>query len=341
MNAPKNLFKILFIFVVMGLMFPSSNVQAETAPDIIHSYEVEVTPQSDGTLIMRYSFDYEAVTDFPNNGAYLEFGVPNRKFEIMESGGSSDFISRVSAKTDGGSWVRFDFTHLPKAGERFQLTFTIHQKGMAHTKDEDVTFQFIPGWFDFAEIRRLTVKWHLPEDPAMIKLVKPETTLDGNMAIWTVENLPPSDKGQVDLQVMVAKTAFPGWNENEAVDNSGRDLLLICFWVVVAILVIILVLLIIGWLSDGGGYSGGSYVGRRGFFEYATDTVSEVLSAVSDSGGSFGGRGGSCACASSCACACACAGGGRAGCSRKGFDLTRFFLTIRNQLAKGKGGKNP
>ena len=37
--------------------------------------------------------------------------------------------------------------------------------------------------------------------------------------------------------------------------------------------------------------------------------------------GLFGGRGSSCACVS-CACACACAGGGRAGCSRKGFDIS-------------------
>lgn len=61
--------------------------------------------------------------------------------------------------------------------------------------------------------------------------------------------------------------------------------------------------------------TGGSIFGGSG-------TRSTPPSRSGGGGGLFGGRGSSCACVSSCACACACAGGGRAGCSRKGFDIS-------------------
>jgi len=61
--------------------------------------------------------------------------------------------------------------------------------------------------------------------------------------------------------------------------------------------------------SSGGIFGGGG-------------TRSTPPSRSGGGGGLFGGRGSSCACVSSCACACACAGGGRAGCSRKGFDIS-------------------
>ena len=60
--------------------------------------------------------------------------------------------------------------------------------------------------------------------------------------------------------------------------------------------------------SSGGIFGGGG-------------TRSTTPSRSGGGSGLFGGRGSSCACVS-CACACACAGGGRAGCSRKGFDIS-------------------
>jgi len=63
--------------------------------------------------------------------------------------------------------------------------------------------------------------------------------------------------------------------------------------------------------SGGGGIFGGGGGG----------TLSLPPSRSGGGGGHFGGAGSSCACVA-CACACACAGGGRAGCSRKGFDIS-------------------
>jgi hypothetical protein len=69
-----------------------------------------------------------------------------------------------------------------------------------------------------------------------------------------------------------------------------------------------------GWLGGGGGGGLGS-LGRGG---------GSVTHRTGGGSGLFGGRGMSCACVSS-GCACACAGGGRAGCSRKGFDVSGLF----------------
>jgi len=68
-----------------------------------------------------------------------------------------------------------------------------------------------------------------------------------------------------------------------------------------------------GWLGGGGGGfgSGGGGAASR-------------PNRTGGGSGLFGGRGMSCACVSS-GCACACAGGGRAGCSRKGFDVSGLF----------------
>lgn len=68
-----------------------------------------------------------------------------------------------------------------------------------------------------------------------------------------------------------------------------------------------------GWLGGGGGGFGSSGGGGG-----------SILNRSGGGSGLFGGRGMSCACVSS-GCACACAGGGRAGCSRKGFDISNLF----------------
>jgi hypothetical protein len=74
-----------------------------------------------------------------------------------------------------------------------------------------------------------------------------------------------------------------------------------------------------GWLGGGGG--GGILGGGAG---------GGVTNRTGGGSGLFGGRGMSCACVSS-GCACACAGGGRAGCSRKGFDVSGLFPGRQDQ----------
>lgn len=126
--------------------------------------------------------------------------------------------------------------------------------------------------------------------------------------VFTDESLPASS----------SLLLFPSWGT-------------VCTCSVILIIVVIVIILIS--LANGvRNYTGGGYIGRSRptiggtIFRSGGTTSTSRSTPPSRSGGGgglFGGRGSSCACVS-CACACACAGGGRAGCSRKGFDISKL-----------------
>jgi hypothetical protein len=110
----------------------------------------------------------------------------------------------------------------------------------------------------------------------------------------------------------------------------------ICAIIIIILIIVFLVIIFSNGIRGytGGGYIGGPRPGGGGIFGGSRPsggggifggggggTISLPPSRSGGGGGLFGGRGSSCACVS-CACACACAGGGRAGCSRKGFDIS-------------------
>jgi hypothetical protein len=111
-----------------------------------------------------------------------------------------------------------------------------------------------------------------------------------------------------------------------------------CLILLIALIVIVLIFRLIGSAARsyrGGGYlggyprgggwlGGGGGAGLGGGFGSIGGGGGSVTRRTGGGSGLFGGRGMSCACVSS-GCACACAGGGRAGCSRKGFDVSSLF----------------
>ena len=109
----------------------------------------------------------------------------------------------------------------------------------------------------------------------------------------------------------------------------------ICTIIIIILVIFFLIMIFSNGIRGytGGGYIGGPRPGSGGIFGGIRTgggiygggggggTLSLPPSRSGGGSGLFGGRGSSCACVS-CACACACAGGGRAGCSRKGFDIS-------------------
>lgn len=144
-------------------------------------------------------------------------------------------------------------------------------------------------------------------------------------------------------------------NENPVVSRSPFTILTsTCACVFFVLIIIFLIVLLViankvrksfrrgGYFGDyrrygersdrGGGYpripipsrgGGGSFPGR-------SDKRKRPTKRSGGGSGKFGGRGSSCACVSS-GCACACAGGGRAGCSQKGFDVSGLIKTKAQQ----------
>lgn len=333
--------RLLILALVMSLILTVAPVAlAQTPPDVIKEYVVSIEPQTDGALKMKYDFNYCATTDFPANSGYLEVGVPNSNFSLTDYG-PKDWVTSAAAKNGSTSQVHLDFAHVPKAGECFSFSFAILQKGMAYPSGTGVSFVFTPGWFDFAKIEKLSVRWQLPKDISLVKGFDPAPkTQAGGLAVWEAENLAPNQKFTV--KITVDKTVFPQLvvQPTQAPATSGGegggsiDPALLCLIVIIVVVVV----LAIAWAAysldsgSGGSYSSGGYIG--GYSSSSHSSSGSSSSGRSGGGsGSFGGRGSSCACVSSCACACACAGGGRAGCTEKGFDVSGL-MRQRDRLVK-------
>ncbi len=337
--------------VTMALVLLLAPVRADIPPDIIHKFEIVVTPQPDGSLVIHYKLDYEATSDFTNDIPYIQIGVPNSNFTIREWGPTT-LLKGAKAITFGKSLVELDFGRLPKKGERFQLYFEILQSGMVYKAGEDVSFKFVPGWFDYAKVSELHLTWALPSDTSLVKSLdpKPDSQFD-NRATWITRNLQTNQKAKA-VTLVYSTAAFAELKLTTSSqpaspqgDENGETNWLVVVLIVVFVLIVIVVIAIMIW-SDGyggGGYTGGSYRGGGGYGGGWGGSSGGSSGGSRPSGGSLGGgggsssgrsggggggfsgRGSSCACVSSCACACACAGGGRVGCAERGLDITYWL----------------
>ncbi|MGB8644489.1 MAG: hypothetical protein WCF84_04580 [Anaerolineae bacterium] len=331
----KWLFALILLLAFAALLPPRALAQQ---PDVIGQYSVHVTPRDDGTLAMEYRFsNYCAATDFPGDKPYLQVGVPNRNFDLVDWGPKSVpnsqtkvWVTSANALQGVNSQVQLNFNKQPLAGECWDLNFTINLREIAYAQGSDeVSFQFTPGWFDFAKINALTITWDLPGDRSLVHKTDPAPTIGQSQAVWSDTNLAPNDKFTVTITY--AKSAFPnltaagappsppGSSSTGAPDFSSW---ILCLFVLIAVLLIVGSRIFRAFGSDGGYGSGlgGAFLG--GFAGGGSGGGSSSRSG--GGGGGFAGRGSSCACAA-CACACACAGGGRAGCTRKGFDISRLI----------------
>ncbi len=321
--------RLLTLFLITAILLGAvPSAQAQTPPDEIKGYSIAIEPQSDGALKINYIFDYCATTDFPST--QFDAGVPNSNFELLDAG-PSEMVASASPYTSGGSWVRFQFAHVPKAGECFNFYFTVLQRQMAYPSETGVSFVFTPSWFNFAKIDIMRLTWKLPDDVSLVRGFDPAPKSQENgLAVWEVNDLAPDQK--FTIKVMIDQTAFgelaqPAPSPEATQPGGGGDPVFLCLVVGGIVVVLVLIVILLLWLSDGSGgsYSGGSYIGGH------SSSGSGGRSGGSSSGGrsgggsgSFGGRGSSCACVS-CACACACAGSSRVGCSERGFDISRLL----------------
>jgi hypothetical protein len=144
----------------------------------------------------------------------------------------------------------------------------------------------------------------------------------GSAPVATEATNPGSSQAPVSLPAI----AFPTLSVSTCICG--------CLILIVVLVVLVGILRLLGsagrsYRSGGffGGYPrGGGWLGGLGGLGGPGGGGGGTTFTPRSGGGSglFGGRGMSCACVSS-GCACACAGGGRAGCSRKGFDVSGLF----------------
>ncbi|MDD4937565.1 MAG: hypothetical protein PHX34_00885 [Candidatus Shapirobacteria bacterium] len=305
------IFVILAVIMVLVCLTPNLAFAA-IPPDIIHELTITIDPQSDGSLLIKYDFDYEATTDFTNDIPYVEIGVANQNFDLI-SYGPTEMFSDVKAIKESNSLVHLGFSRLPKKGERFQFTFTVRQRSMAYKSDEDISFKFRPGWFEYATISELKVIVNL-ENIKVIEISPDPTSKDDQQAVFITEKMETSAKANT-ITITANKDSYPQLQTEEIVDEPNYDdstgmIVLIVFAVIIGLFLIFgLICLIVGG-GDGDGYGGGGFIGGFGGGSGRSG----------GGGGSFSGSG------FSCACACACAGGGRVGCSERGLQVLHWII---------------
>ena len=348
---------ILSIFMLAVSFVPRGVVQAAGTDDI-KSYAIDILPQADGSLVDTYAINWCVISNSAGPLTWITLGMPTEQYEIVSFSGDASSVNPDNAGFDYK--IRIDLVREVNAGDCANFTVQVHQYGLAKldATTNEIGFQFTPGWFDEVPVDHLQVTWHLPADATQLKSLDPKpTTQSDSQAVWE-SVLQPG--GKFPISVLYDKAAFPNFNPNSsalapttAANGSGSgvstavpntnvgsggpvsafpDLSQLSFSTCACLCVILILVLVVifgiirsigsaGRSYRGGGFFGG-YSGGGGWL--GGGGGGSILNRSGGGSGAFGGRGMSCACVST-GCACACAGGGRAGCSRKGFDVSNLF----------------
>lgn len=295
----KKALKRIFIFVALTLiilMQVGTVAYAKDNLDEIEDYSITVNVREDGTLDIRYDVQWKVLSD--KNGkepvTWVKVGIPNSHCDSVEA--ITDNIESAKYYSDGGDFVRVDFTEKHYEGDVFTFSFTIHQSYMYMLEDDAIKYSFTAGWFEEIVVKSITIRWNkmwVEESTAT------EVSEDGKYLVWRGENLPEGD--HFSTSVRYPKGTFATDENQQYVERSSGSGIGTGGIIIIVIIAILAIIVIIAIVEDD--YGGGS--GFGGGYHHTTFISSCARS--------------SCACVSSCACACACAGGGRAGCSAKDF----------------------
>lgn len=288
-NNSKKLVKIIMSFIiVISAILLAVKVRAANPVDEITDYTVVVDVREDGTLDISYDFTWHVVEDDGEALTYVDFGIPNEHVDEIKSR-SRKSIDKIEFTDDyhnsDGAYVKILLKDEYYEGDYIHIAFSIHQSYMYRILDDEqqLRYNFTPGWFDEMKIQKLTIKWNADQ----VEEVSDDYDMEGSYYVWTKSDL---DEGErYPITIYYDRDAYDV-NENEQAEEDSLS------WIIVVIVVGVIIIALVCVFSDG--YSGGS--GHGGGFFYSSCAHS------------------SCA-HSSCACACACAGGGRAGCSKKDF----------------------
>lgn len=301
----------LMLMIGLLLSFAGGPAAGDTGTYRILSYQVALTPRSDGAVAIQY---YQRWSVTGGHIPWITVGTPNEKFTITGSGGAAVDVSSASE----GSWsgVRLDLDGDYQPGQTFEVSFSIVQRGLLYAEQSSYKMDFTPGWYDRAEIDTLRVSVSFFAKLETVDAKPQPSSVSGDTIVW--ERLGLGRGERLSIQVSFPMASFPAGIAKSNLKgaagegtSSGKG--------IVAFIIVTLVILIIvaALMSSKRRYSGGNifYGGVPGGRIGGGRTGG---GRSSGGGGGFGGASMSCACACvSCACACACAGGGGAGCSRK------------------------
>ncbi len=293
---------VIILVVQIGLVVFGFVYQPKPQ-DVIHQYDVTVTPRSNGSLDIEYHIVWEALD--PNEPlTWVEIGMANQNFTVYADSVSDNVLYHSKYVNDGYVSLKLHFGRAYRAGDVLELSFTINQKDMLCKNEQGYFYEFVPGWFNAIQVENYNFQWSRPGSN-----LQWQGSLDyGEYCKMTAQYGPTDFTG---CQV-VNHRPFKG---SGAYNALRQDVAIPCCFFA-ALLIIAEVYIVDCYVSyvrgrgflTGHGYHVHTYGRSNPYYVRA-----RIRYSSSGSGRSGGGRSGGCA----CACACACAGGGRAGCSQK------------------------
>lgn len=294
------------IFLIIGMI-----IYKPTPKDRIDSYEITVTPLSDGTLDIEYVIVWTALDEEePLSG--VEIGMPNESYRLLSY---SDNVNSASPYSDDSGYIslRLSFKTFYVGGETVKFSFKINQPSLLCSTSDSYFYELVPCWFNSIPVEHYRFTWKAPEqgkvtasnaDKEHFSELVWEGSLDcGEYVPMKVEYSSDtfSDAQTVTYVPFDSEGAYNGLND-EKVEAVFFMLLLFI------VLAIFEVMIIDSYISYRRGRG---FISSDGHYLHLYGRSNPNYPRSGGKGGGF--RGGGCA----CACACACAGGGRAGCSQK------------------------
>lgn len=285
--------------------------------DIIKDYRVDVSPNEDGSLDIKYKIKWLALSEEPLT--WVDIGLANENAR-MYTASPSDNISSYQLVTDDESGyvaLRIYFDRGYRTGETVEFEFELLQFDMLCYKNGQYFYEFVPSWFNEIPVENYKFTWKKSGTTSANSV-----DTEDNKYIWS------GSFGCGDyrkMQVSYGPDTFAGYKTAiyEPFDDEGAydaikesKIIGIVFAVVICIIVgIFEVCIVDSYVSyhKGRGFLSGYGHSMHIYGRTNPSYIRERDKHNASSGGRGGGRG----CA--CACACACAGGGRAGCSQKDF----------------------
>ena len=281
--------------------------------DVIEDYTIYVRPLEDGSLDIEYRFTWTPL-DKNEPLEWVEIGMANESFTILD--GFSSNIRYVDRYTDdeGYCYVEVYFSRPYNSGETFEFSFKVNQKWMLCTDGNRVFYEFIPGWFNYTQVKHYSFNFHKYGDIDSYNgdsQDKEWLTWEGSLDYGYFRRM------RVNYNSFDAPTVrYERFNGSGSYDGLASDKTAIT-----VMMIFLMIIIGIGELFIVDSYV--SYNRGRGFlrgyghpihvYGHSNPRYRSEAEKHSSRGGGRGGFGGGCA----CACACACAGGGRAGCSQK------------------------
>lgn len=362
---------IAMILILAGILFLVQPVHSQ-GTDEIKDYVIDIQPQEDGSAVNSYAIDWCVISNSAGPLSWITLGMPNENYEILGYSGDIASVISYDQGFDTMIRINLPQEVNAGECVTFNVQIHQYGLAGLDENTNEIGFYFTPGWFNDVPIERLHIIWHLPADETLVKSFNPKpSSQEEGLATWE-DSLQPGEKFPVSVIYDAAafpnfipdqtgssssvNPTVPVYPTRvvDAYEDTGEPMFdvpglvgsmslgtCVCLCIV-AIIILLLIFVIFRSAGStrsyrGGGYfggypSGGSWTTRSGGSTRSGGGGTFRLPSRSGGGsGTFGGRGSSCACVSS-GCACACAGGGRAGCSRKGFDVSRLIKTSRVKI---------